>query len=222
MIAAMAFLAASALAAPIELNQLTMENPPAWLKPALVKKAVDRAERVLEWDIRKIRVFWHPNAAEFENLHHFGPTVLAITRPQDQSVHLGPRITATNFEWVFGHELAHVIVLQKYKAAIPRWLEEGLANYVGRATQAIDYAWLARQPYRPVEGLVHAFSGTADAARYHYQASAAAIELIRSKCELPELLQLSVGKDLRAYLKTLCEIPDFDVALKAYIQRKSR
>lgn len=219
----------------IQLNQLTLARAPLWLKASRVKAVVERAERYLEWDIRKVRAQWHADAAEFLRLHGYGPSVLAYTTTSDHSIHLGPRVTEANFDMVFAHELTHVILFQKYKSAIPKWLEEGLANFVAKNTApkgtagavfATDYKWLARQPARPIESLAHAFTSMyvpgsrSDQARYHYLASTAAIEFISSKCSVEELLQLSVGKDLRTYLSTFCGISDLNAELQAWIKRK--
>ncbi len=217
--------ASLASADPIEINQLTFSNPPSWLKKSQLQKVVDHAEKYLEWDIRKVEVFWHPDQAEFQKAHGFDASVLAFTRGTDHSVHIGPRVNATNFEAIFGHELTHVIVFQKYKSAIPKWLEEGLANYVGKAAK-VDYPWLATQPPQQISTLGHPFKAVytpgspSVSAKYHYMASTAAIEMIASKCDLEQLLQLSVGKSLTSYFDTFCGIPDLDDEFKKWIKRK--
>lgn len=227
LLGALSFLIASARAAPIDTNQLAFSNPPPWLGPGRLQKTIDRAEKFLEWDIRKVTAQWHPDAAEFKTGHGFDSSVLAYTRGSDHSIHFGPSVGPQNFDAVFGHELTHVIVFQKYKGAIPKWLEEGLANYVGKAAR-VDYPWLASQPPCDLTTLTHPFSriytpeNASSAARYHYMASTAAIEMIASKCDLEQLLQLSVGKDLTSYLGTFCSIPDLNAEFRKWLARKAK
>ena len=80
---------------------------------------------------------------------------------------------------VIGHELVHVILRQKYKGAIPGWLEEGLANYTGKMGGKVDYKWLQTQPKVDVMTLSHPFSGSVGF-RYHYIASTGVMEMIAS------------------------------------------
>lgn len=220
---------ASARAAELVTNEVAVSDAPAWLKRPSVEKVVQRVQRYLEWDIRRVPVRFYASQAEFGAVHGFGPAVLASTRRRDGSIHLGPRIDAANFEEVFGHELVHVVLVQKYKDAVPAWLEEGLANHVMMRGR-VDYAALAsaRLP-ADVRVLGHPFKGTAlelgrgeAAARLHYQLSQALIEMIASRCNLNELLQLSVGKGLERYLGTFCETPDVNAALRQWVARKGR
>ena len=213
-------------AAEIETNTISMENVPTWVKSNRVEKVVEQIQSRLEWDIRKVKVTWFTDQAAFEKLHGFGPAVLAFARQSDNSIQIGPRVTDASFDGIFGHELVHVILYQKYKGAVPKWLEEGLANYtVQRDT--VDYSWLASQPEVDVHTLVHPFKGfssdeVAVHARYHYAASKALVELIASKCDLSELLQLSVGKKLETYLSTFCGIDDINVEFRKWIKQKSK
>jgi hypothetical protein len=127
----------------------------------------------------------------------------------------------------------HIIVFQKYKSAIPAWLDEGLANYAADRRN-VSYAWLKTQPYRDVSTLVHPFEkartdesgpykvGSAvgsgpDRARYHYEASTAVMEMIATHCDIHDLLQLSVGKKLETYLSTYCGINDVNAEFKAWL-----
>ncbi|MGK5082754.1 hypothetical protein WDW37_05555 [Bdellovibrionota bacterium FG-1] len=210
-----------------DLNEAHFDNAPKWLKPSTAQRVVDAMDAKLEWDIRKIQVQYHENQEEFRKLHGFDDSVLAFTRGTDTSVHLGPRVVESNFESVFGHELVHVILRQKYKNAIPRWLEEGLANYLSKHGK-VDYAWLASQPTRDVYSLAHPFAearpvsteGARGGARYHYQASQALMEMLATHCPPQDLLQLSVGKKLESYLPTLCGIQDLNAEFKAWLKRK--
>src|SRR4051812_30149174 len=112
---ALASLSASAWAGSIEINEISMTDAPAWLKPARLQRVVDQVQDKLEWDIRKVRVTWYRDQASFQRLHGYGETVLAFTRPGDQSIHIGPRVDSGSFDSVMGHELGHVIVRQKYR-----------------------------------------------------------------------------------------------------------
>ena len=208
----------------IETNEVRFDNAPAWLKQARLQKVVDSMQTQLEWDIRKVQMHAFGNPDEFKKLHGFDDSVLAFTRGSDGSVNLGPRVTDSNFDSVFGHELVHVILRQKYKSAVPKWLEEGLANYLSKHGK-VDYAWLATQPARDVYTLAHPFAdnprvsteGASGNARYHYQASQALMELISSHCPPQDLLQLSVGKKVESYLPTLCGISDLNAELKSWV-----
>jgi len=202
----------------IQTNSVHMPDAPAWVTTVRVEKIIDHIQQYLEWDIRRIQVYWHKDQAEFEKFHGLGPTVLAISKRDDNTIHLGPRIVDANFDQVFGHELVHIISFQKYKKAIPLWLEEGLANYIAKAG-TVDYARLASQPVpSDVRQMTHPFGGTEEHIHYHYMASQALVEMIAKKCDLSNLLRLSVGKDMDRYLGTYCEIPDLNAAFKKWIQ----
>ena len=149
-----AFLAASA--EELSTNEVVFTNPPSWLNQIRVDQVVDKIQATMEWDIRKVRVQWYSDQATFQKFHGFDATVLAVSKKEDNSIHLGPRVVDQNFNAVFGHELVHTIVFQKYKDAIPNWLNEGLANYVAREGQ-VDYTWLSTQPFIDVRTLVHPF-----------------------------------------------------------------
>lgn len=203
----------------IETNQVVMHSPPKWLNARRVQRVTDKIQGFLEWDIRKVNVYWYDDQKAFEKAHGLGPTVRAAAKPQDGSIHLGPKVDDKSFDAAFGHELAHVIVFQKYKTAIPKWLDEGLANYVSRAAKA-DYAYVASRPARPVTSMSHPFRGGEDP-YYVYQASTALMEWIAERCQVKDLLQLSVGKKLEGYLKTYCEIRDLDADFHGWIRKKA-
>jgi hypothetical protein len=212
------------MAAEIQTNAITSTNTPSWVDAPRFDRVTGKIQNAMEWDIRRVNVLWFTDQAAFEKTHGFGPTVLAYSRPSDNSVRIGPRVNTGDFDGVFGHELVHVIVFQKYKDAIPKWLEEGLANYVaGRDT--VDYPWL--RSHAAIEGdvrnLVHPFKGQSpdpDHARYHYMASKALVEMIVSHCSLTDLLQLSVGKKLETYLDTFCGIPDVNRSFTDWVASK--
>lgn len=208
-------------AANIDTNSVRVRNAPSWLRASRVNKVVDQIQSKLEWDIRKIDSYFYSSASEFQKVHGFSGIVLAVARRSDNTIHIGPKVNTENFDGVFGHELVHVILNQKYKDAIPKWLEEGLANYVAKKG-IVDYNGLNRKALPDVRSLGHPFQKSASdkSALDHYQVSRAAIEMIASKCSLPELLQLSVGKNLESYLNTFCGIPDINQAFKAWVKRK--
>jgi hypothetical protein len=220
----------SASAQQMRLNQLTVDAPPAWLKESRVQRVVDRIQSKLEWDIRKIRVVFHMDEKAF--LKEFGndtASIAAFARKSDMSVHVGPAVTTQNFDEVFGHELSHVISYQKYKDAIPRWLEEGLANFVSRKTKP-NYGWIASQGAIPkVRDMSHPFAlkGMAGVdpalrVRMHYETSHALADLLATKCGMHDLLQLATGSQVEKYLATLCRIPDLDAALQDWVSRRAK
>lgn len=214
-----------ALAKEIQTNEVSMSGTPSWLKEGRVNRVVERIQRFMEWDIRKVQVVWHQDQTEFENVHHFGASVLAVTFKPENVIHMGPRVTTSNFDIVFGHELVHVILFQKYKKSVPIWLEEGLANYAAKKSD-VDYRWLASQPDVDVTRLGHPFVDSANKAsvtsQYHYQASTALIQMIASKCNLEDLLQLSLGTNLENYLATTCEIRDVNATFRGWLKKKTR
>jgi len=210
-----------------ESNALSISNAPSWAKASRMQKIVDRVQGKLEWDIRKIRVIFHTDEGQF--LKEFGvpgASISAFARKSDMSVHIGPSVDTQKFDGVFAHELSHVISYQKYKDAIPKWLEEGLANLVAKR-QKPDYAWLASQTLPQVRSMGHPFrattagSGASDSVRLHYEASHALAELLSVRCGLHDLLQLSTGSSVEKYIATLCGIPDLDAALAKWVKRKS-
>ena len=220
----------SAYAAPIELNSVVVAQPPSWLARPKVERTVARVQKFLEWDIRKVQVSWYTDAETFRKAHGFDDSVLAFSLKSANTISIGPRVTSKDFESVFGHELVHIILFQKYQEAVPRWLEEGMANYISKHG-AVDYKWLATQPHRPIRSLVHPFAAGAGAVtsadpppspRYHYQASTAVMEMIAGHCDIHSLLQLTVGEKLESYLGTLCQITDLDTEFAKWLQRKSR
>src|SRR3569623_3588095 len=100
-----------------------MAQAPVWLTRNRVDRVVAHIQTLLEWDIRKVTVSFHKDQSEFERFHGMGPTMLAVSYKLKNTIHHGPRVTSENFDSVFGHELVHIISFQKYKNAIPLWLE---------------------------------------------------------------------------------------------------
>ena len=111
-------------------------------------------------------------------------------------------------------------MFQKYKNAIPPWLEEGLANWAAKHG-TIDYKYLASQPAVDVKTMGHPFGNGGPGPRYHYMASTALMEMIGSHCQIHDLLQLSVGEKLEGYLGTFCDIPDLNAEFHKFVARKA-
>jgi hypothetical protein len=213
--------AISAFAHEVDTNNVYMGDAPDWVSRNRVEKVVAHIQTLLEWDIRKVTVSWYKDEAKFESAHNLGANMLAVSIKNSNTIHLGPRVTNANFDQVFGHELVHIISYQKYKGAIPQWLEEGLANHLAKNAN-VDYHWLAGEPFpSDVRGFVHPASGSADEIHYHYVTSQALIEMIAKKCDLTNLLRLSVGEKMDTYLETYCEIPDLNVAYQKWVKSKA-
>jgi predicted SprT family Zn-dependent metalloprotease len=205
----------------IETNSVSIPVAPSWLSVSRIDHVVDHVQDKLEWDIRKIKVRFYSDEAEFERLHGFGSTVLAFSQKNTGTIAMGPRINTGNFDSIFGHELTHMVLYQKYKTAIPGWLEEGLADYVGQNSK-VDYVWLSTQSHPDVRTMSHPFKAQVQSPRYQYQASTAVIEMLAAKCGLDDLLQLSVGSNLDHYLSTFCGIPDINQAFNDWVKQKAQ
>lgn len=213
----------SLFAANLKTNTLDVHQAPIWVTVRRLERIVDQIQNKLEWDIRRIPVYWYTDSAQFIRKHGYDESVLAFAHRKDNSVHLGPGVTPENFESVFGHELVHIILYQKYKDAIPSWLEEGLANYISKHGK-VDYAWLRAQPEVDVRTFAHPYKIRAQnlgiTPRFSYMAGTAVIEMIAARCSISDLLQLSVGKNLETYLATYCGISDVNTAFKAWVLKK--
>lgn len=213
------FLSVLSLSKEITLNELTVYNSPDWLTSNSVQSVVDRVQNYLEWDLRKLSVFYYGDMAEFNQQHQFGFAIDAFFRKSDSTIHLSPKVTASNFSHVFSHELVHALFFQKFKKAIPVWLEEGLANTIAQYPSQ-NYQWLKTQSWPPVETMGHVTRKLVDP-RVYYSVSTALIEMIKDKCDLHELLKLSVGSQMTSYLKTYCGITELDQNFKDWVAKKS-
>ena len=214
---------AVAQAKEIKTNEVTMPNAPDWLTATRVEKVAARIQHKLEWSTRRITVHWYKTPEEFAKAHSLGPQATAVTIKAGDTVtvHMGPLVTDENFDAIFGHELVHVIIIQKYKDAIPKWLEEGLANHLANRGK-VDYKWLASQPFpNDVRELAHPFSGSPDGIGYRYKASQAFAEMLNKKCELDNLIRLSVQRKLENYLVTYCQIKDINAAFRDWVKKKA-
>lgn len=213
----------SLFAKDIVTNEVVVHDAPDWLKQPRVEKVIDHVQMHLEWTIRKINVNWYPTQEAYDKVQNLGPLSLAVTKYDGgtASVHIGPKVNEKNFDETFGHELVHVIVFQKYKGAIPKWLEEGLANHFSR-TEKVDYKSLAKHPFPDdVHNLAHPFSGSAEDIVYRYQASQAFAEMLAKKCDLEELIRLSVTRKMEDYMRTYCEIKDLNAAFHEWVKKKA-
>jgi hypothetical protein len=202
----------------VETNNIYMPASPTWMTRNRVDKVVAHIQTLLEWDIRKVTVSFHGDQNEFERMHGMGPSMLAVSYKLKNTIHLGPKVTTQNFDQVFGHELVHIISFQKYKNAIPLWLEEGLANYLSKSAK-VDYKWLAAKPFpHDVREFIHPAAGSTDEIHYHYVTSQAVVEMIARKCDLSNLLRLSVGTKMDGYLETYCEIKDLNADYRKWVK----
>jgi hypothetical protein len=142
------------------------------------------------------------------------PDIIAFTKAADQTIHLGPRVNKANFKGVFGHELAHVVLFQKYKTSIPEWLTEGLCNSVA-GNEKLSYVWIAQQaPRFDVTKIAHPYGKqNKNNADLHYRVSLALVKMLEQKCpDFRELLNLSLKSKLADFLPTHCSIPDLNTA----------
>ena len=204
-------------------NEVRMFNAPKWLKQNRFEKITKRIQRDLEWSTRRVNIYWYSSQREFSKAQNLGSQVNAVTKLSKgkQTVHLGPKVTDKNFDRVFAHELVHVVIDQKYKGAIPRWFEEGLANHLAKANK-VNYNWLSKQePVDDVRELSHPFKGSSQRVSYRYKASQALAEMLDKKCNLMQLIQLSVKRKMEDYIKTYCEIKDINIAFKEWVTSKS-
>lgn len=207
----------------ITTNEIRMSGAPSWLEQRQIEKVGEDISRFLEWTPRRVKGIWHSSQKEFQKEHGLDGSVLAFTRKTKGEIHFGPKVNSKNFKWVFGHELVHVILGQKYKKAIPSWVEEGLANYASRRTSKpwpIDFKWLSQQKSLHVSSLNHPFQ-KGQSAKFHYMLSTAAMLLLVEKCDIHDLLQMSVGKRLEKYLSGICGMKDIDSSLEQWIKTKA-
>lgn len=209
----------------IQTNEVTIANAPEWLRQTQVEKITERVQQKLEWSIRRVNLRWYHSEEEFASAHSLGPMALAVTEHKGgrTTIHVGPKVDAKNFGAVLGHELVHVILHQKYKGAIPKWFEEGLANHLSK-TDKVDYKWLAQKPLpSDVRELAHPFrEKNAMEILFRYKASQALAEMLDKKCGLENLIRLSVERKMEDYIVTYCEIKDLNEAFKAWVADRSK
>jgi hypothetical protein len=213
------------------IEQIHFKKPPQWLTLSLAQKTISRVKGFLDWDPRHAEISFYTDTREFEAhlaSHHSDRYIShAVTEKNQSQIHLGPQVTGRNFAQVFGHELVHLALFQKYKDEVPHWLEEGLANYVpGKDDDLlVDYAWLGKHlspQERPKKrGLINTLEATGQTSHPHYQyeASTALIQMIASKCSLEDVIQHSLGGSFEKYLSTHCGIVDIDEEFKKWVNK---
>lgn len=205
----------------IKTNAASIYHSPSWLTRNRAEKVILRIERDLEWSIRRINVYWHKTESSFTSQHKLGPAVRAVTLSKDQTVHLGPQVNENNFEQIFAHELVHVISFQKYKGSIPKWLEEGLANHLAKK-EKVNYRHLNKQKLpSDIYQMTHAFQGGLAAARVHYATSQAVAEMLAKKCDLMNLVRISLEGDMRIKIKNYCEIEDINKTFRSWVSTQA-
>ena len=69
--------------------------------------------------------------------------------------------------------------------------------------------------------LAHPFKGSEDRIAYGYVASQAFAEMLDKKCDLQNLIRLSVERKMEDYIKRTCEISDMSVAFKSWVKQKA-
>ena len=205
----------------ITTNSLILKRPPKWLQPVKVRKITNYVENKLEWKIKRVPVYWHRNHETYSQAHSLGPGAAAVTVKSTKrtEIHIGPDITEKDYEEILGHELVHVIFYQKYKNSIPDWLEEGFANFYARKNK-VDKKWLARQNLpADVTSLGHPFKSPVVDIHLTYKISQAMVEFLSKKCDLSNLLRLSVKRNLEDYIKRTCGIDNFDREFKKWLNQ---
>lgn len=210
------------MAEPLRTNEFLVYNAPRWMKRVKLEKLSDSIQTKLEWSTRRVPIFYHQDQAHFNKAHNLGvgPVAVTIKSPQKTEIHLSPQVTKHNYQRVIGHELVHVIFYQKYRGAIPRWLEEGFANHLSRKTK-VNYKWLKKQRLpKDVTSLDHPFKNGTMIPRVHYQVSQALVEMLKKKCDLDNLLRLSVKRKMENYIASYCNIKDVNKAFKLWLQKK--
>jgi len=205
----------------VETNQVRVYQAPAWLYPRQVAKSADKAEDFMEWSIKRVDAFYHQSESSFSDANPPGKLAIAFSRQSDQTIHLSPRVDRKNFSSILTHELVHITVYQKYKDSIPVWLNEGLANSVAKNGR-VDYSVLSRINRISVTSLGHPFSETGKVSvSDQYQVSTALMEMISKKCDIHDLLQMSVKKKLQDYLDNLCGIGDLNAEFWKWVDFKA-
>ncbi len=197
-----------------------MKTAPKWLTGTRINKVADKVQSTLEWTIRRAEVIWYSDENEFVTAHGLSPTLVAFSKKIANTIHLGPKITEKNFDAIFAHELVHIVAFQKYKEAIPAWLEEGLANHIG-STAKVNYKWLQAQDLpENVFDLAHPLAGSESQIHFRYVASQALTEMLAKKCDFKNLLRLSVGRKMESYISTYCGIKDLNASFRSWIKEK--
>lgn len=199
-------------------NCARFTDAPKWLNLSRVNRVAETVSRIMEWDIRRVEVQWYQNQKDFEKAHSLGPMALAVTQRSANRILLGPKVVESNFDRIFGHELVHITSEQKYKGAIPKWLEEGMANHIAKFGK-VDYAALAKRPLpKDVTKMIHPMSGSDQDILNHYMTSQALAEMLNSRCDFRNLLRLSVQRKMEDYLEKVCRITDINDSFQKWVK----
>jgi hypothetical protein len=204
-------------------NAMEVDSSPRWLTEAMVTRAAAKVESRLEWSLHRVKGIFYKTPEEFQKIHgHPGAPILAFYRQQTKDIHFGPLVTKENFESTFAHELAHVVVAQKYKDHLPKWLEEGLANSTADKN---DVDWVAVSkifPRMDPRQAAHPFSASEFAdVQNRYLISLAALQFLKKECpSFRELLNLGLKSNLETYLPTYCKIQDLNAQFWSFVDRK--
>lgn len=198
-------------------NCARFNEAPKWLSLSRVNRVADNVSRIMEWDIRRVEVRWYQNQKDFEKAHSLGPMALAVTQRSTNRILLGPKVIESNFDRIFGHELVHITSEQKYKGAIPKWLEEGMANHIAKFGK-VDYKTLSKNPLpKDVTKMIHPMSGSEQDILNHYMTSQALAEMLSSRCDFRNLLRLSVQRKMEDYLEKICRISNINESFQKWV-----
>jgi hypothetical protein len=200
-------------------NCCEVTNAPKWLTNFKLSDIAAKMERDMGWSIRRVKVIFHDTDASFSGAANLNFSANAFFSPARQTIEFKPQKDLETFTPTFRHELSHVISNQKFKGAIPSWLEEGFANYLG-SKRKVDYKWLAAQELPDASRLSHPQSD-ATGSQMHYQLSTATVEMIAKRCNLKDLLMLTTGSKLTNYLETFCKIKDINAEVRAWVKSKA-
>jgi hypothetical protein len=207
----------TALSAELLTNCARFNDSPKWLNLSRVNRIADSVTRIMEWDIRRVEVQWYRNQKEFEAAHSLGPMALAVTQRGQNRILLGPKVIESNFDRVFGHELVHITSAQKFKDAIPKWLEEGIANHLANFGK-VDYKTMAKRPLpKDVTKMNHPMNGSEQDILNHYLTSQALAEMLSARCDFRNLLRLSVQRKMEDYLEKVCRIGDINQTFQKWV-----
>ncbi|OYZ24053.1 MAG: hypothetical protein B7Y39_02315 [Bdellovibrio sp. 28-41-41] len=211
------FFSATAFSAELLTNCARFSDVPKWVNLSRVNRIADSVTRIMEWDIRRVEVQWYQNQKEFESVHSLGPMALAVTQRGQNRILLGPKVIDSNFDRVFGHELVHITSAQKYKDAIPKWLEEGMANHIANFGK-VDYKTMLKRPLpKDVTKMIHPMSGNDQDILNHYMTSQALAEMLSARCDFRNLLRLSVQRKMEDYLEKVCRISDINQTFQKWV-----
>ena len=208
----------------IKTNEVIVKDAPKWLTRNRMEKVTQRIQRKLEWPTRRVEMHFYKANSDFRKIHKLdaNPAAFTITSPKGSSIHMGPSVTTKDFDQVYGHELVHVILYQKYKGSVPKWLEEGVANHLA-GLGSVDYKWLSTHgEIENVRELSHPFKGSPSLVRYRYKASQALAEMLDKKCGLEKLIHMSLERKLEDYIVTYCEIKDLNATFKNWVNEKAK